>query len=68
MATPTLSNPRNLVDGASQQLDFGCVWVNDHLPVVSEMPGFKQSGYGKNLSMYELEDYMRIKHITIKSG
>ncbi len=48
-------------------LDFGCVWVNDHIPFVSEMPhgGFKESGYGKDLSVYGLEDYTRIKHVMI---
>jgi betaine-aldehyde dehydrogenase len=46
-------------------LDFGCVWVNTHIPLVSEMPhgGFKHSGYGKDLSMYGLEDYTRVKHV-----
>jgi betaine-aldehyde dehydrogenase len=46
-------------------LDFGCVWVNTHIPIVAEMPhgGFKNSGYGKDLSMYGLEDYTRIKHV-----
>ncbi len=49
----------------SRQLDFGCVWVNTHIPLVAEMPhgGFKQSGYGKDLSMYGLEDYTRVKHV-----
>jgi 1-pyrroline dehydrogenase len=53
---------------AIRQLDFGCVWVNDHLPFLSEMPhgGFKESGYGKDLSLYGLEDYTRIKHAMIK--
>jgi betaine-aldehyde dehydrogenase/aminobutyraldehyde dehydrogenase len=53
---------------AVRQLDFGCVWVNDHLPFLSEMPhgGFKESGYGKDLSIYGLEDYTRIKHAMIK--
>jgi betaine-aldehyde dehydrogenase len=48
-------------------LEFGCVWVNDHIPLVSEMPhgGFKQSGYGKDLSVYALEDYTEIKHVMI---
>jgi betaine-aldehyde dehydrogenase len=48
-------------------LDFGCTWVNDHLPFVSEMPhgGFKESGYGKDLSVYGLEDYTRLKHVMI---
>ena len=48
-------------------LQFGCVWINDHIPLVSEMPhgGFKQSGYGKDLSIYALEDYTEIKHVMI---
>lgn len=55
---------------AVRQLDFGCVWVNDHLPFLSEMPhgGFKESGYGKDLSIYGLEDYTRVKHAMIKLG
>jgi betaine-aldehyde dehydrogenase len=46
-------------------LDFGCVWINTHIPLVAEMPhgGFKHSGYGKDLSIYGLEDYTRIKHV-----
>jgi betaine-aldehyde dehydrogenase len=49
----------------SRRLDFGCVWINTHIPLVAEMPhgGFKHSGYGKDLSMYGLEDYTRIKHV-----
>ena len=49
----------------SGSLDFGCVWINTHIPVVAEMPhgGFKKSGYGKDLSMYGFEDYTRIKHV-----
>jgi betaine-aldehyde dehydrogenase len=48
-------------------LKFGCVWINDHIPIVSEMPhgGYKESGYGKDLSMYALEDYTQIKHVMI---
>ncbi len=51
----------------SKALRFGCVWVNDHIPLASEMPhgGFKQSGYGKDLSMYALEDYTEVKHVMI---
>jgi betaine-aldehyde dehydrogenase len=47
------------------RLDFGCVWVNTHIPFISEMPhgGFKHSGHGKDLSMYGLEDYTRVKHV-----
>ncbi|GAA4976346.1 gamma-aminobutyraldehyde dehydrogenase [Kineococcus glutinatus] len=49
----------------TKRLDFGCVWVNTHIPLVAEMPhgGFKHSGYGKDLSVYGLEDYTRIKHV-----
>ncbi len=49
----------------SRALDFGCVWINTHIPLVAEMPhgGYKKSGYGKDLSMYGFEDYTRIKHV-----
>jgi len=49
----------------TRDLDFGCVWVNTHIPMVAEMPhgGFKRSGYGKDLSVYGFEDYTRIKHV-----
>ncbi len=49
----------------SKRLDFGCVWINTHIPLVAEMPhgGYKKSGYGKDLSAYALEDYTRIKHV-----
>jgi betaine-aldehyde dehydrogenase len=48
-------------------LRFGCVWINDHIPISSEMPhgGYKQSGYGKDLSKYAIEDYQEIKHVMI---
>jgi betaine-aldehyde dehydrogenase len=51
----------------SAALKFGCVWVNDHIPIVAEMPhgGYKQSGYGKDLSSYSLEDYTEIKHVMV---
>ena len=49
----------------TRDLDFGCVWVNTHIPFVSDMPhgGFKHSGYGKDLSQYGFDDYTRIKHV-----
>jgi 1-pyrroline dehydrogenase len=52
----------------SKALHFGCVWVNDHIPIVSEMPhgGFKQSGYGKDMSIYAIEAYTELKHVMIK--
>jgi betaine-aldehyde dehydrogenase len=54
----------------AKRLDFGCVWINTHIPMVAEMPhgGFKHSGYGKDLSMYGLEDYTRIKHVMSYIG
>jgi 1-pyrroline dehydrogenase len=53
---------------AARRLQFGTVWINDHIPLVSEMPhgGYKQSGYGKDLSAYSLEDYTQIKHVMAK--
>jgi 1-pyrroline dehydrogenase len=52
----------------SAALHFGCVWINDHIPIVSEMPhgGFKQSGYGKDMSLYAIEHYTELKHVMIK--
>jgi betaine-aldehyde dehydrogenase len=49
----------------ARRLDFGCVWINTHIPIVAEMPhgGFKHSGHGKDLSVYGFEDYTRIKHV-----
>jgi betaine-aldehyde dehydrogenase len=54
----------------SKRLDFGAVWINTHIPIVAEMPhgGFKHSGYGKDLSMYGLEDYTRVKHVMSYIG
>ena len=54
----------------AKALRFGCVWINDHIPLASEMPhgGYKQSGYGKDLSMYSLEDYTQIKHVMASLG
>ena len=54
----------------SRRLDFGCVWINCHIPLVAEMPhgGYKKSGYGKDLSLYGLEDYTRIKHVMSYLG
>ena len=53
---------------AARKLEFGTVWINDHIPLVSEMPhgGFKESGYGKDLSAYSLEDYTAVKHVMAK--
>ncbi len=53
---------------AARKLQFGTVWINDHIPLVQEMPhgGYKESGYGKDLSVYSLEDYTQIKHVMAK--
>ncbi|MBI4056799.1 MAG: gamma-aminobutyraldehyde dehydrogenase [Elusimicrobia bacterium] len=53
----------------SSALQFGTVWINDHLPLTSEMPhgGFKQSGFGKDLSLYALEEYTQIKHVMTET-
>jgi acyl-CoA reductase-like NAD-dependent aldehyde dehydrogenase len=52
----------------SRSLQFGCVWVNDHIPIISEMPhgGFKQSGYGKDMSLAAVEAYTELKHVMVK--
>ena len=54
----------------AKRLDFGCVWINTHIPIVAEMPhgGFKHSGYGKDLSTYGFEDYTRLKHVMSYIG
>lgn len=54
----------------AKRLDFGCVWINTHIPFVSDMPhgGFKHSGYGKDLSNYGFEEYTRIKHVMSAIG
>ena len=71
-AWPPACGPRTTAArcGCARGLDFGVVWINTHIPFVSEMPhgGFKHSGYGKDLSMYGLEDYTRIKHVMSYIG
>ena len=51
---------------ASREIAAGCVWINDHIPIVSEMPhgGYKASGFGKDMSIYSLEEYTNIKHVS----
>jgi betaine-aldehyde dehydrogenase len=50
---------------ATREIKAGCVWVNDHIPIISEMPhgGYKSSGYGKDMSAYSFEEYTQIKHV-----
>ena len=52
----------------ARALQFGTVWINDHIPIVSELPhgGFKQSGYGKDMSIYAIEHYTELKHVMVK--
>jgi betaine-aldehyde dehydrogenase len=52
---------------ASREIQAGCVWINDHIPIVSEMPhgGYKQSGFGKDMSTYSFEEYTQIKHVSM---
>jgi acyl-CoA reductase-like NAD-dependent aldehyde dehydrogenase len=54
----------------AKALQFGTVWINEHFTLVSEMPhgGFKQSGWGKDQSMYAVEDYTVVKHVMINTG
>jgi acyl-CoA reductase-like NAD-dependent aldehyde dehydrogenase len=51
----------------ARRLQYGCVWVNTHIPLTPEMPhgGYKQSGHGKDMSVYSLEDYTNIKHVMV---
>jgi betaine-aldehyde dehydrogenase len=70
LASSVWTGSVNTAARMSARLDFGCVWVNTHIPLVGEMPhgGFKHSGYGKDLSMYGLEDYTRVKHVMLYHG
>jgi aminobutyraldehyde dehydrogenase len=56
--------------GVASQLRYGCTWINTHFMLVNEMPhgGLKQSGYGKDMSMYALEDYTAVRHVMVKHG
>jgi aminobutyraldehyde dehydrogenase len=68
LAASVFSQPVGAMKAAAK-LDFGTVWVNEHLfPLSSEMPhgGFKESGYGKDMSIYSMEEDTRIKHVAVK--
>ncbi len=68
LAASVFTNDVGTAMQASAQLRFGTVWVNDHIPLVPEMPhgGFKQSGYGKDMSQYAVEHYTELKHVMVK--
>jgi betaine-aldehyde dehydrogenase len=70
LSSSVWTNSASTAARMSARLDFGCVWVNTHIPLVAEMPhgGFKHSGYGKDLSAYSLEDYTRVKHVMQYHG
>ncbi len=70
LASSVWTSNVNTAARMSARLDFGCVWVNTHIPLIAEMPhgGFKHSGYGKDLSLYGMEDYTRIKHVMLHHG
>ena len=65
LASSVWTTNHGLAMRMAKAFDFGCVWINTHIPLVAEMPhgGFKRSGYGKDLSSYGFEDYTRIKHV-----
>jgi betaine-aldehyde dehydrogenase len=65
LASSVFTSDHGTAMRVSRRLDFGCVWINTHIPLVAEMPhgGFKHSGSGKDLSKYGFEDYTRIKHV-----
>lgn len=65
LASSVWTDSHSLAERFARDLDFGCVWINTHIPLVAEMPhgGFKQSGYGKDLSGYSVDDYTRVKHV-----
>ena len=65
LAASVWTRDHGIVQRATRELDFGCVWVNTHIALTAEFPhgGFKASGYGKDLSLYALEEYTRVKHV-----
>jgi betaine-aldehyde dehydrogenase/aminobutyraldehyde dehydrogenase len=70
LAASVFTNNVGRAMNAARVLQFGTVWVNDHMPIVAEMPhgGFKQSGNGNDMSVYSLEEYTEIKHVMVRLG
>lgn len=67
LAASVWTNDTNTAFAASARIEAGCVWVNEHIPIVSEMPhgGYKASGFGKDMSQYAFEEYTQIKHVLV---
>jgi betaine-aldehyde dehydrogenase len=70
LASSVWTDSHTTAERFARDLDFGCVWINTHIPLAAEMPhgGFKQSGYGKDLSAYSIDDYTRVKHVMSAHG
>lgn len=67
LAASAWTTDLNRANRASREIQAGCVWLNDHIPIISEMPhgGHKQSGFGKDMSSYSFEEYTQIKHVMV---
>ncbi|OYQ77871.1 hypothetical protein B9T11_09915 [Wohlfahrtiimonas chitiniclastica] len=65
LASSVWTNNHGRTQRFAKHLNFGAVWINTHIPLTAEMPhgGYKHSGYGKDLSLYGMEEYTRIKHV-----
>ncbi len=69
LAASAWTSDLNRANRAAREIQAGCVWVNDHIPIISEMPhgGYKQSGFGKDMSAYSFEEYTQIKHVMVEN-
>ncbi|UYM04438.1 aminobutyraldehyde dehydrogenase [Solicola gregarius] len=69
LAASAWTRDLNRANRASREIQAGCVWINDHIPIISEMPhgGYKQSGFGKDMSAYSFEEYTQVKHVMVEN-